>query len=100
MKANKNLTSLNDFIDQEHGTQGTKQREEFEAGYEVFKLGAMLQQARQAKGLTQAQLAELAGTDKSYISKLEKDLKDVRLSTLQRIIAEGLGGHLEFSIKF
>lgn len=100
MKANKNLTSLSDFIDQEHGSKGTKQREEFEAGYEVFKLGAMLQQARQAKGLTQAQLAELAGTDKSYISKLEKDLKDVRLSTLQRIIADGLGGHLEFSIKF
>ena len=100
MKANKNLTSLSDFIDQEHGPTGTKQREAFEAGYEVFKLGAMLQQARHAKGLTQAQLAALAGTDKSYISKLEKDLKDVRLSTLQRIIAEGLGGHLEFSIKF
>ena len=100
MKASKNLTSLSEFIDQEHGPKGTKEREEFEAGYEVFKLGAMLQQARQAKGLTQAQLAELAGTDKSYISKLEKDLKDVRLSTLQRIISEGLGGHLEFSIKF
>lgn len=100
MKASKNLTSLSQFIDQEQGPKGTKQREEFEAGYEVFKLGAMLRQARQARGLTQAQLAALAGTDKSYISKLEKDLKDVRLSTLQRIITEGLGGHLEFSIKF
>lgn len=100
MKADKELTSLSDFINQEHSTPGTKQREEFEAGYETFKLGVLLQQARQAKGLTQAQLAELSGTDKSYISKLENDLKDVRLSTLQRIIADGLGGHLEFSIKF
>lgn len=58
-----------------------------------------MQQARQAKGLTQAQLAERSGTDKAYISKLENDLKDVRLSTLQRIIADGLG-HLEFSIKY
>ena len=41
-----------------------------------------------------------AWKDKSYISKLEKDLKDVRFSTLQRIITEGLGGHLEISIKF
>ena len=73
MKASNNLTSLSDFIGQEHGPVGSKPREEFEAGYEVFKLGAMLQQARQAKGLTQAQLAELAGTDKSYISKLEKE---------------------------
>lgn len=100
MKASKNLNSLSEFIDQEHGAPGTKAREEFEAGYETFKLGVLLQQARQAKGLTQAQLAELSGTDKSYISKLENDLKDVRLSTLQRIIADGLGGHLEFSIKF
>jgi len=57
MKASKNLTSLNEFIDQEHGPAGSDASEEFEAGYEVFKLGAMLQQARQAKGLTQAQLA-------------------------------------------
>jgi HTH-type transcriptional regulator / antitoxin HipB len=100
MPANDNLTSLSQFIDQEHGPLGSKSREEFEAGYEVFKLGALLQQARHAKGLTQQQLADLAGTDKSYISELEKDLKDVRLSTLQRIISEGLGGHLELSIKF
>ena len=46
-------------------------------------------------GLTQEQVAELSGTNKSYISKLEKDLKDVRFSTLQRIVREGLGGHLE-----
>ena len=50
-------------------------------------------------GLTQEQLAKLAGTNKSYISKLERNLKDIRLSTLQRIINEGLGGHLEISIK-
>ncbi|WP_223649861.1 helix-turn-helix domain-containing protein [Hymenobacter psoromatis] len=100
MQANENLTSLDQFIEQEHGATGTKPREEFEAGYETFKLGMMLQQARRAKGLTQAQLAELSGTDKAYISKLENDLKDVRLSTLQRIIADGLGGHLEFSIKY
>jgi transcriptional regulator with XRE-family HTH domain len=49
--------------------------------------------------MTQEQLAELAGTNKSYISKLEKDLKDVRFSTLQRIIKDGLGGQLQISIK-
>jgi len=46
--------------------------------YEAFKLGVLIQQARQEKGLTQQQVAELSGTNKSYISKLEKDLKDVR----------------------
>ncbi len=96
----KNLTSLSEFIDKEVGPKGTKKREEFEKGYPAFKLGVLIQQARQEKGLTQEQVAELSGTNKSYISKLEKDLKDVRFSTLQRIISEGLGGHLEISIKF
>lgn len=96
----KTITSLDDFIDKKVGKKGTKKRDKFETGYEAFKLGVLLQQARQEKGLTQEQVAELSGTNKSYISKLEKDLKDVRFSTLQRIIKEGLGGHLEISIKF
>ncbi|MDP1623795.1 MAG: helix-turn-helix transcriptional regulator [Bacteroidales bacterium] len=100
MKKNKNLTSLSDFADKEYGVKGTKKRDEFETEYEAFKLGVLIQQARQAKGLTQEEVAQLAGTNKSYISKLEKDLKDIRFSTLQRIIKDGLGGHLELSIKF
>ena len=96
----KNLTSLSEFIDKEVGKKGTKKRDKFEADYDAFKLGVLIHQARQEKGLTQEQVAELSGTNKSYISKLEKDLKDVRFSTLQRIITEGLGGHLEISIKF
>lgn len=100
MKKNKNLTSLNSFIEKEIGSVGSKKRDKFEADYEAFKLGVLLKQARQQRGLTQEQVAELAGTNKSYISKLEKDLKDVRFSTLYRIITEGLGGHLKISIRF
>jgi len=96
----KNLTTLSEFIDNKVGKKGTMKRDKFEAEYEAFRLGVLIQQARQEKGLTQEQVAELSGTNKSYISKLEKDLKDVRFSTLQRIITDGLGGHLEISIKF
>jgi DNA-binding XRE family transcriptional regulator len=95
----KNLTTLSDFIDEKVGHKGTKKRDKFDKEFEAFKLGVLIQQARQSKGLTQEQLAELAGTNKSYISKLEKDLKDVRFSTLQRIIKDGLGGQLQISIK-
>ena len=96
----KNLTTLADFINQEIGPRGSKKREKFEKGYESFKLGVLIHEARQKKGLTQEQVAALSGTNKSYISKLEKDLKDVRFSTLQRIVREGLGGKLEVSIIF
>ncbi len=99
MKKN-NIKTLDQFINEEIGKKGTKKREKFEAGYEAFKLGVLIRQARQDKGITQEQLAKLAGTNKSYISKLEKDLKDIRFSTLQRIITERLGGHLEISIRF
>ena len=95
----KNLTSLSEIINSEVGVKGTKKRGKFDIEYEAFKLGVLIQQARQEKGLTQEQVAELSGTNKSYISKLEKDLKDVRFSTLQRIIKDGLGGHLQISIK-
>ena len=97
---NKNLKSLDQFIDEKIGKRGTDKREHFEGEYDAFKLGVLIQQAREQKGLTQEQLAELAGTNKSYISKLERNLKDIRFSTLQRIINEGLGGHLDISIRF
>ena len=50
--------------------------------------------------MTQEQLAEKVGTSKSYISKIENNIKEARISTLQKIVERGFGGHLEFSIKF
>ncbi|MFT5914563.1 MAG: HTH-type transcriptional regulator/antitoxin HipB [Bacteroidia bacterium] len=96
---NKNLKNLDQFIDEKIGEKGTEIREEFETEYDAFKLGVLIQQAREDKGLTQEQLAKLAGTNKSYISKLERNLKDIRFSTLQRIINDGLGGQLDISIR-
>ncbi len=100
MKAKyKNLKSLGQFVDETIGKRETVNREEFETEYDAFKLGVLIQQAREEKGLTQEQLAELAGTNTSYISKLERNLKDIRFSTLQRIINDGLDGHLDISIR-
>ncbi len=94
-----NLMTLEQFKDKNYGKRGTSKREELEAGYENFKIGAMIHDARLEKGLTQEQLAAKVGTTKSYISKIENNMKEVRISTLQRIIELGLGGHLQLSIK-
>jgi transcriptional regulator with XRE-family HTH domain len=64
--------------------------EGFERGYQAFKLGAVLRQARRDAGLTQVQLAERLGTHKSAISRMENQAEDIRLSTLQRY-AEAVG---------
>jgi transcriptional regulator with XRE-family HTH domain len=58
----------------------------------------MLQELRKEQGLTQAQLAEKCGTTKTYISRIENNASDIRLSTLMRIIREGLGGHLRVTV--
>ena len=101
MKAkNKNLVSLEDLITQEYGTIGTSSRDDFEVGYDDFKIGVLIQQARKEKGLTQEQLAEKVGTSKGNISKIENNAKDVPFSTIKKIIEIGLGGHLDLSIKF
>ena len=62
------------------------------------KLGSLLLQARIEKGLTQEQLAEKCGTNKAYISKVENNIKDLRMSTLKKIVEDGLGGQLNISI--
>ena len=99
MKTRSNTFTLEQFKEKNYGAKGTLKREKLEAGYQNFKLGALLQEARLGAGLTQEELPVKVGTTKSYISKLENDIKEVRLSNLQKIVELGLGGKLELSIK-
>ena len=100
MKAqNKYLTTFDEHLDSEYGLRGTPGREQFEKEAETFILGVMLKEARLSRGMTQEQLAEKCGTTKAYISKVENNLKDVRLSTLQNIVENGLNGHLQLSVQ-
>lgn len=96
---NKTLMTLAEFKDKNYGKLGTKERDELEAGYETFKIGALIHDTRIEMGMTQEQLAEKVGTTKSYISKIENNIKEARISTLQKIIELGFGGTLELNIK-
>lgn len=98
-KLSSNLTSFADHLDMQYGKRGTIEREEFEEGFEVFKLGVLLQELRKEQGMTQEQLAEKCRTKKTYISRIENDASDIRLSTLSRIIREGLGGQLKITVE-
>ena len=99
MKTRSNTFTLEQFKEKNYGVKGSSKREKLESGYQNFKLGALLQEARLVKGLTQEELAEKVGTTRSYISKLENDIKEVRLSNLQKIVELGLEGKLELTIK-
>lgn len=97
-KINNKLTSFSDHLDEQYGKTGTGTREAYEEGFEAFRLGVMIQELRKGQGLTQEQLAEKCGTTKTYISRIENNASDIRLSTLMRIVREGLGGHLKLSV--
>jgi len=100
MKAkNKNLITLEEFKEKNYGKRRTKELDELEAGYEAFRIGALIHDTRIEMGMTQEQLAEKVGTTKSYISKIENNIKEARISTLQKIVELGFGGRLELKIK-
>jgi len=97
-KKNKILT-LDKFKEMNYGKRGTAKRDKLEEGYANFKLGALIHEARLKRGLTQEELANKVGTTKSYISKIENNIKEVRFSTLQKIIELGLEGQVQLSIR-
>ena len=100
MKAKKQneIVNWDDHIDRKYGKKGTPVREKYAEEFEAFKIGVLIQEARKKQHLTQEELALKIGTTKNYISRIENDASDIRLTTLMRIIREGLGGHL--TLKF
>lgn len=82
-------------MDKKYGKIGTPSRDKYEEEFEAFKIGVLIQEARKQKNMTQEELAKKVGTTKNYISRIENNASDIRLSTLMRIIRKGLGGHVE-----
>ena len=99
MKSNSNITTLDQILDKKYGEKGQPKREEWEQQFESFRLGVLLEEARLKLGMTQEELAEKCGTNKSNISKIENNSSDVRLSTLMKIIQQGLGGRLTLTLQ-
>ena len=71
--------------------------ENFEQGYQEFKLGVVLRQAREEAGLTQEELARRINTKKTAISRIENHAEDIKLSTLEKL-ANALGKHLTITV--
>ena len=99
MKAKKQneIVNWDDHLDRKYGKRGTAVREKYEEDFETFKLGVLIQEARKKQNLTQEELASRAGTTKNYISRIENDTSDIRLTTLMRIVRDGLGGSLQLN---
>ena len=71
--------------------------EGLEDGYQEFKIGYLLRNARRKSGITQDELARRLRTSKSAISRIENHAEDIRVSTLKKV-AEALGKELTIAI--
>ncbi len=71
--------------------------ENYEIGYQNFKIGVLLKQLREESGLTQDELAKKLKTKKSVISRIENHSEDIRLSTLRRY-ATTLGRKIKIEV--
>ncbi len=69
----------------------------FESGYENFRIGYLLKQARKKAGITQEELAAKLKTKKSAISRIENHAEDIKLSTLKNYI-DALDRKLQINI--
>jgi HTH-type transcriptional regulator / antitoxin HipB len=90
------MSDLNKYID-ERKKADKAFSDGFEEGYEQFKIGVMLRQARESAGLTQEELASRLKTKKTAISRIENHAEDIKLSTLERV-AKALGKRLQVNI--
>jgi DNA-binding XRE family transcriptional regulator len=86
----KGIRTFDELIQKEHGEIGTESRNEYEERAQMFIVSEMLKEARKEAKMTQQELADKAGTQKSYISKIENAKGNIQLSTLIRIFEKGL----------
>ena len=90
------MSDLKKYINKRKKTD-TDFEKEYDTGYEEFKIGAMLKQARVEAGITQEDLALQLHTKKSAISRIENHAQDIKLSTLQNF-ARIMGKELKIEL--
>lgn len=67
------------------GEVGTEDRDQYEFELKLDILGEIIKQTRKQRNLTQEQLGNLIGVKKSEISKLERNARNMTISTVLRI---------------
>ena len=80
------------------GEVGTGKRDQYEFELRLDILGEMIKQTRKERNLTQAQLGDLIGVNKSEISKLERNARNMTISTVLKIF-QALKAKVNFKIE-
>ena len=92
MQVNPDVGSMDAVLDKLYGKVGTPEREEFRKEAYSYCVGQLISDAQER--MTQAELAEKVGTNKSYISRIEKGAIEPGVGLFFRII-DALGLKME-----
>jgi predicted XRE-type DNA-binding protein len=92
------LTSIDHLTDEIVGKKGTPERDIFEYDLRMDVIGTMIKDARLKQNITQEELGNILGVQKSQISKLENNTKDFRIGTIIRAL-EALGAKVKLSVE-
>jgi len=90
--------TLDEITNKYIGEAGTPKREKFEFELRTDVIGELIKHTRLEQNMTQEQLGLLIGVQKSQISKIENNTKDVRFSTILRVF-EALKAHVNISVE-
>ncbi|MBO7597967.1 MAG: helix-turn-helix transcriptional regulator [Bacteroidales bacterium] len=94
MNQNNNIYDVSAELEREFGKIGSKEREDaVNQAWEEYNAQILLD-ARKNAQLSQSELANRIGADKSYVSKVERGLIIPSVATLYRIIS-ALGLRIE-----
>jgi len=97
-KKKMKMMTLDQLKDRDIGKVGTPERDIYEFDLRMEVLGDMIKAVRKERHLTQEQLGALVGVQKSQISKLEKNTKNVTIETILKVF-NALKASVKFSVK-
>lgn len=101
---NMDISKATGFVNAEtvlsvkYGEVGTQSREDFDAKAKAWYYAEILREKRKELKITQKQLAERIGRERTYINRIEQGETDIQLSTFIRI-AGALGVEISLTVR-
>jgi len=90
--------TLDELKDKHLGSIGTDRRDKYEYELRLDLLGEVIKQTRKERHLTQTELGEMIGVQKSQISRIERNAKNVTIETILRVF-KALKAKVNFNVE-
>jgi len=90
--------TLDELKDKHLGKIGSEKRDQYEYELRLDLLGEVIKRTRKERNLTQTELGEMIGVQKSQISRIERNAKNVTIETILRVF-KALKAKVNFNVE-